>query len=201
MVDPGLGTVASVAAKLGSAALRRRDQPLGLPRVGGKEERRQVYTRFQDAALAVCLYLDREEGGRIRNSDENRAIILELFSAEYELRLVGNQGPIEVAMQLSTVLTRPGGRGGDGFAVLNRFTAVCRLDLWYQPSSWHVWRIAWWKLRWPVIKGWFRRKPELPEDQLKALPAEGDDQAQAEEEQGGEEQPAKDEASPPAQLL
>jgi hypothetical protein len=166
---------------LGRAIIASRYQPLGPPRVGGKEERRQVYTRFQEAVVAYVMQvrdswmtpaaMELEPAQRKPYVDALLRTTVEMTSALYELRMVGNPGPIEAAENVRQAVSdafdaaaarREAPTAGEANAyalAMHQFTSACRLDLWYQPSWWHAWRGEWWKARWRQVRR--RRADEL----------------------------------------
>lgn len=173
MTDP-LSAAASAAAKIGAAVVASRYKANGQQRVGGREERRQVYTRFQEAVVVYVMQIrDSRISPEIMGLEPSQrkpyidALMLataELAQALYEVRLVGNPGPIEAAETVRQAIS-------DSFdaaaarrenltdnetelyaRAMHAFTTACRLDLWYQPRGWQVWRIGWWKHRWGHIK-------------------------------------------------
>jgi hypothetical protein len=168
MVDPTFGAVTSAAAKLGSAVVGRY-HPTGQSRVGGREERRRVYTRFQEAVVAYVMQIrdsrispeaiGLEPSARKPYIDALMAATVEMAQALYEVRLVGNPGTINAAENVRDAISR----SFDAAAIerrsltsaevrayanaMNEFTSACRIDLWYQPRWWQLWRAGWWKMR------------------------------------------------------
>jgi hypothetical protein len=168
MVDPTLGTVASAAAKLGSAVVGRYS-PAGQPRVGAREERRQVYTRFQEAVVTYVMQIrdsrvspesiGLEPRERKPYIDALMAATTEMAKALYEVRLVGNPAAINAAESVREAVTQSFDAAATArrsltsdeaaayASAMNNFTSACRIDLWYQPRWWQLWRGGWWKMR------------------------------------------------------
>lgn len=191
MADPTLSVAVNAAAKLGSAVVAGRYRPIGQPRVGGREERRQVYTRFQEAVVVYVMQIrdsrispeamGLEANQRKPYIDALMTATTELAQALYEVRLVGNPGPIEAAETVRQAVgnsfdAAAARRGAltDGEAELyaramREFTSACRLDLWYQPRGWQLWRAGWWKQRWVRITG---RRPDPVTEQSPTPAAE-----------------------------
>jgi hypothetical protein len=181
MVDPVVTSAAGAAAKLGSAVAASRYRPFGQPRVGGREERRQVYTRFQESVVSYVMQIrDSRISPELLNLDGAQrksyidallAATTEFAQALYELRLVGNPGPIEAAESVRQAVTDSfdaaaarreamTAREIDLYSrAMRGFTTACRIDLWYQPRWWQVWRGAWWTERWAGLRGRRGRKP------------------------------------------
>jgi hypothetical protein len=168
VADPTFGAVTSAAATLGSAVVGRY-HPAGQSRVGGREERRRVYTRFQEAVIAYVMQIrdsrispeaiGLEPSARKPYIDALIAATTEMAQALYEVRLVGNPGTIDAAENVRDAISR----SFDAAAIerrsltsaevrayvnaMNEFTSACRIDLWYQPRWWQLWRVGWWKMR------------------------------------------------------
>jgi hypothetical protein len=168
MVDPTFGTVASAAAKLGSAVVGRYN-PAGQPRVGGREERRHVYTRFQEAVVKYVMQIrdsrispeaiGLEPPDRKPYIDALIAATIEMAQALYEVRLVGDPGTINAAENVREAVSQSfdaaaierrsltSAEVGAYANAMNQFTSACRIDLWYQPRWWQLWRAGWWTMR------------------------------------------------------
>ncbi|MFI8093901.1 hypothetical protein ACIF9R_37295 [Streptomyces sp. NPDC086080] len=124
MVDP-ISTASTSAAKALASILTKRLQSRVTVRLGSRDERRQVYARFQEAsAEALTAYLAAAAqhqlhtvwlfGHRVpltyrpwaayretsRSVDKLTEVYGRLFAAYYELRLVANPGPLEAAQAL-----------------------------------------------------------------------------------------------------
>lgn len=171
MPEPSVVTAVGIAAKAGSALLSSRFRPAGQVRLGGREERRQTYSRFQEAAVSYVVHL---QDGRLSPSalglpiseckpylDGLMVATKELAQALYEVRLVGNPAPIYAAEELNAILYELGASFdsemvesllGQYAITMSAFIAACRSDLWYQPRWWHLWRASWWQLRWARLR-------------------------------------------------
>ncbi|MEW1692956.1 hypothetical protein ACIQOF_33155 [Streptomyces sp. NPDC091265] len=175
MTDPvSLGTTA--AAKMVVSAASKKLLSNKGPRLGGKEERREVYARFQAvlvelSAFAQFLRLEKKFSGLLTTRTRTRQLLgmvherqTELLLALHELKLVGNPAPIasgEEAMELGGGLMDATGRTTDeefqnllstAIDAQHAFTEVCRNDLWYLPQWWQLNRGAWWKARWRQLR-------------------------------------------------
>lgn len=156
MTDP-LSLGASAAGKIGSA--------VAASYARGRDERRQVYKRFQEAVVA---YVTQGRDNRISRLpteqqkpyvDARMKAITEFFQALYGVRLVGNEGPRAAAESLCEAIGDPfdaaAAHRGEltkeevdrCWRALETFTAACRPDLGYQPLWWQVWRPNWWRAR------------------------------------------------------
>jgi hypothetical protein len=160
MADP-LSAAASAATKLGSVAAAHYSR--------GRDERRQVYRRFQEA---VVVYVMQIRDSRLSpealglQSSERKPYIdalmkatTELAQALNEVRLVGNLGPIATAEALKQAINdsfdaaaaRRENLTEDEVVVyaqaMHAFIEACRRDLWYQPPLWQLWRPSWWRAR------------------------------------------------------
>jgi len=169
MTDP-LWAAASAATKIGSAVVARHYKAIGQQRVGGREERRQVYTRFQEAVVVYVMQIrdsrispeaiGLEPGQRKPYIDALMTAMTELAQALYEVRLVGNPAAIEAAETVRQAISDSFDAAAarrenltdeetERYArAMHAFTTACRLDLWYQPRWWQIWRGSWWKNRW-----------------------------------------------------
>jgi hypothetical protein len=142
-------------------------------RLGGREERREVYRRFQDAlvdssSFADVLRLERTFSGPFMAARHRRDLMAqmhqhrtELLKAYADLRLVANPGPLAAANTALNALTESFDAGAgikeDALQKIRarigeaqrEFTDVCRDDLWYLPQRWQVHRRIplWWKAR------------------------------------------------------
>ncbi|MER6919815.1 hypothetical protein [Streptomyces spiralis] len=129
MVDP-ISTAASAAAKTATSALTKRLQSKAGIRLGSREERRQVYARFQTAATAsaqafAAVHLEYQlysiSLGRKRRVviaparahrlavhllREQRADHSELVDAYLDLRLAANPAPLEAANEVLNAHSR-----------------------------------------------------------------------------------------------
>jgi hypothetical protein len=88
----------------------------------------------------------------------------ELAQALYEVRLVGNPGPIAAAEALRQAINNSFDAASarrenvtedeaDLYAqAMHAFTEACRRDLCYQPPWWQIWRASWWRARRRGIK-------------------------------------------------
>ncbi|MCI3277510.1 hypothetical protein [Streptomyces cylindrosporus] len=183
MVDP-ISAAASSAAKTVTSALTKQLQSKAGVRLGSRNERRQVYARFQAAvtqahAGAARWYLEMRlyavflgkrrrplvlspKGARRATSEALGQMSLnhtETLQAYLDLRLVANPRPLEAAdvvlERLTAVFDLTVAATDDQvneaiFRVIEaqrEFTDVCRDDLWYLPTRWQVYRVAWWKAR------------------------------------------------------
>jgi hypothetical protein len=144
----------------------------GRMRLGGREERRAVYGHF----LAAMTQFEVDLGNYLVTFPltRNRARHLNtaagpLHQAMAEVKLVGNDGPLQVAEDwyalrgkiiLHVNSDRSGlrrWRRGDPElsdmlrahqALREKFVQECRVDLLYLPRWWQVWRPRWWMIRW-----------------------------------------------------
>ncbi|MEU7524174.1 hypothetical protein AB0A74_00390 [Saccharothrix sp. NPDC042600] len=158
-------SLAATAAKIGSAVIASRYRPNGQQRVGGREERRHVYTRFQEAVVAYVIQIrdsrvspelmKLEFDERKPYMDALLRAMTEFAQALHELRLVGNPEPIEAAEIVcqavadsfeSAAARREALTDAEMRLYVNAmhdFTSACREDLWYQPRWWQPWRSGW----------------------------------------------------------
>ncbi|MGW3410263.1 hypothetical protein [Streptomyces sp. NPDC000888] len=172
MVEP-TAAAASGLAKVVSGVVAKKLAATSGTRLGGREERRQVYARFQAATMEVVSYaallrVEAKHSWPLMGTRRMRELALmtherraELFSAYFELLLVANPVPLregEGAMTAAVeLLEGPSGRKRKDFdAAAVRaveaqrvFTDACRFDLWYLPQWWQVHRrvARWWKGR------------------------------------------------------
>jgi hypothetical protein len=142
-------------------------------RLGGREERRQVYARFQAATVEAISFaqltrMEKKLGPAIMGPRRVREWGLmtherqvELLASYFEMRLVANPEPLDkgeaAASAASEVLESATARKQEEFSAgiehaitaQREFTDVCRDDLWYLPQRWQVHRRAtlWWKVR------------------------------------------------------
>lgn len=141
-------------------------------RLGGRDERREVYARFQAATAEVISFADflkseRELGSWRMGQRRIRELSLliherkaELLTAYLELRLVANPEPLtrgDDVMSAAGDLMGAGRTGDEAWAAVQvvameaqrAFTDACREDLWYLPQWWQLHRRArlWWRGR------------------------------------------------------
>ncbi|MCL6733309.1 hypothetical protein [Streptomyces neyagawaensis] len=162
-MEPTSAAASGVARAVSAAVTKKMTSHTGV-RLGGREERRQVYSRFQAATVEAISFAEllRVEGRltgpftgyrRIRElglqAHERK---VELMAAYFELRLVANPAPLEkgeaAMVKASQVLEEPGSRGEAQFRAKleaaveaqREFTDECRDDLWYLPQRWQVHR-------------------------------------------------------------
>jgi hypothetical protein len=160
MTDP-LSVAASAVQTLGSAAAASYAK--------GRDERRQVYRRFQEATVAYVMQirdsrLSPEAMGLAPDQrkpyiDALMKATTELAQALYEVRLVGNPGVVEAAeavrQAISDSFDAAAARRESLTAdesrkyaeAMQAFTTACRIDLRYQPRWWQIWRGGWWRTR------------------------------------------------------
>jgi hypothetical protein len=167
MTDP-LGLGARAVTKLGSAVAASYSR--------GRDERRQVYRRFQEAVVVYVMQIRDSrlspEAMGLQPSERKPYIdalmkaTTELAQALYEVRLVGNPGPIATAEALRQAISN----SFDAAAArrenvtedeanlyaqaMHAFTEACRRDLWYRPPWWQIWRVSWWRTRRGEIKNY-----------------------------------------------
>ncbi|WP_392754005.1 hypothetical protein [Streptomyces sp. LN590] len=175
MTDP-VAVATSVVAKTVASAASKPLLSKKEPRFGGREERRQVYARFQAALVEVSsfaqfLRLEKAFSGPLTTRTRTRQLLgmvherqTELLLAVHELKLVGNPAPIasaEEAMSVGADLMGEADRATDdefegllmeAISAQHSFTEVCRNDLWYLPQWWQLNRGACWKARWQQIR-------------------------------------------------
>lgn len=171
-MEPTTAAASGVARVVSAAVAKKMTSREGV-RLGGREERRQVYGRFQAATVeaisfAQLLRMEGKFAGPILGSRRIRELAalcherqVELLAAYFELRLVANPEPLamgEAAMTAaSEALEAPSSCGAEEFAAKveaavaaqREFTDVCRDDLWYLPQRWQVHRrlALWWRNR------------------------------------------------------
>ncbi|MEV6678607.1 hypothetical protein AB0N09_17360 [Streptomyces erythrochromogenes] len=176
MVDP-VSAAAAAAARTAVSSVSRKLLTRTAPRLGGRDERRAVYARFQHAlaegvSFAQYLRIERQFGPQFMAQRTRRELAMkvherqtELLQAYLEMRLVGNAEPVaaadEVMDKTSAVLDKISSSDeefqaaiAEAMAMQRDFTDVCRADLWYLPQWWQLYRGAWWKSR---VK-WLRRR-------------------------------------------
>lgn len=145
-------------------------------RLGGREERRQVYGRFQESTVAVLTYAEEvrllrkqhrvwvPRRARERLTERTVTLSTEMLQAYMDLRLVANPEPFRAADALLTAVREisdvfNAGNAAyeekiEAFGAASRaFVEACRLDLWYLPQWWQVWRGSWWRARWMSWRG------------------------------------------------
>jgi hypothetical protein len=161
-MEPTSAAASGVARAVSAAVAKKMTSHVGV-RLGGREERREVYKRFQAATVEAISFaqLLRMEGklGPITGRHRIRELTLltherkvELLASYFELRLVANPAPLEkgeAAMaRASEVLEVPSSQSEEVFlskieaavAAQREFTDECRDDLWYLPQRWQVHR-------------------------------------------------------------
>lgn len=156
MTDP-LSLGVSAAGKIGSAVAASYTR--------GRNERRQVYKRFQEAVVAYVVQVSDSRISRLPAEqqkpyvDARMKAITEFFQALYEVRVVGNDGPKAAAESLCEAIGDPFDAAAAHreeltkeevdrcWRALEAFAAACRPDLGYQPLWWQVWRPHWWEAR------------------------------------------------------
>ncbi len=163
MVEPGSAAASGLAKTVSSVVAKKLTSQTGT-RLGGREERRRVYARFQAATMEAISYADllRAESKHswpFMGARRMRELALmtherrtELFAAYFELRLVANLVPLNAGEDAMTtaaeVLEGPSGRKQAAFDAAAEkaieaqrlFTDACREDLWYLPPWWQVHR-------------------------------------------------------------
>ncbi|MFG2670838.1 hypothetical protein [Streptomyces sp. NPDC048445] len=175
MTDP-VSIAATAAAKAVASTASKKLLSKKGPRLGGREERREVYARFQAilvelSSFAQFLRLEKQFSGLLTTRTRTRELLgmvherqTELLLALHELKLVGNPAPIasgEQAMEAGGGLMDAASRAPDeefqgrlmtAIEAQHAFTEVCRNDLWYLPQWWQLNRGAWWKARWRQLR-------------------------------------------------
>ncbi|MBE8524238.1 hypothetical protein ILP97_43325 [Amycolatopsis sp. H6(2020)] len=158
MTDP-LGLAASTAKNISSTVTS------GYKRA--RDERRQVYRRFQEAVIAYVMQvrdsrISPEAMGMKPNErkpyiDALMKATTELAQALYEVRLVGNPGAAAAAESVlqsingsfhaaATRRENLTAEEAQSYAwAMQAFTEACRRDLQYRPPWWQVWRANWWR--------------------------------------------------------
>ncbi|WP_344382917.1 hypothetical protein [Streptomyces thermolineatus] len=145
-------------------------------RLGSREERREVYSRFQSAVVAMIGLAEHMRFQQFRYpwvmssravnrlEELRRSHQVELLQAYMELRLVANPGPMtvadEVLSRLQLLMEYTGRKEERQYdAALDalaeaqrRFVDSCRDDLWYLPRWWQAWRPAWWSSKWKNLR-------------------------------------------------
>ncbi|MFF5001724.1 hypothetical protein ACFY3G_02755 [Streptomyces phaeochromogenes] len=163
MVDPSTAAASGLAKTVSSVVAKKLTSKSGT-RPGGREERRQVYARFQAATMEAISYaemlrMESKHSWPLMGARRMRELALmtherrtELFAAYFELRLVANPAPLNAGEDAMTtaaeVLEGPAARKQQVFdAAATRaieaqrlFTDACRDDLWYLPQWWQVHR-------------------------------------------------------------
>lgn len=181
MVDP-LSSAANGAARAAASAVTSKlfGGAQGL-RLGGREERREVYKRFQEAMVdagtwASYLRLERVNSRWFMGRGRARELMggfdvrtREMVKAYIELRIVANPEPLKAGEALMTsvgALMEVVNSGEEVYqealdvtmGELRQFAEACRQDLWYLPQWWQFYRWVWLKARWKQIRGWFGRR-------------------------------------------
>jgi hypothetical protein len=156
MVDP-LSLGASAAGKIGSAVAA------GYTR--DRDERRHVYTRFQDAVVAYVTQVRDSPIARLPAEQQKPYVdarmnaITEFYQALWQVKAVGSNGagaaaeslceaignPFDAAAAHRTGLTKE--EADRCWRALETFIAAYKLDLGYPPLWWQVWRPYWWSAR------------------------------------------------------
>jgi hypothetical protein len=169
-MDP---TLMNTAARVGSGALGALRQPkIRVVRIGSRDERRDVYTRFATAAIAqlyarvervnhcrmlmaegrslaeASIQLRRDYGVYLRQAHE------EYMHAQFEVELAGTEEALGVAQRVMTALLRAQALGleatddeisavsSETERAINEFIQICRVELWYATRWWHLHRHA-----------------------------------------------------------
>lgn len=152
---------ASAATKLSSAIVANHKR--------GRDERRQVYRRFQEAVVAYVMQIRDSrispEAMGLQPSERKPYLdalvkaTTELAQAMYEVRLVGNPGPVAAAEAVRQAINNSfdaaaarrenltDEEAGLYAQAMQIFTEACQRDLWYRPPWWQVWRVSWWRAR------------------------------------------------------
>ncbi|MEV3857740.1 hypothetical protein AB0J38_25870 [Streptomyces sp. NPDC050095] len=172
MVEPTTAAGAGAIKAISQAVTKKLTAKSGT-RLGGRDERRLVYARFQSAmieALSFAQHLRVENQFARRPFGDRRLRELafmaherqvEFMAAYFELRLVANRRPLEAgeaamiaAADLLDSAVDPDddafrARIAEGFETQREFTDACRDDLWYQPRWWQAHRRVsiWWQDR------------------------------------------------------
>jgi hypothetical protein len=173
VVEPSSAAASAAAKALVRVATKQLGSKGGV-RLGGREERRQVYARFQAATVEAVLYAQfmRREArhlnvltGGVRRVNQltimSHERMVELFLAYFEMRLVANPEPLDKGEDAMTtaaeLLEAAGTKKEQDFQVSvsraldaqREFTDACRDDLWYLPQRWQVHRRIplWWRAR------------------------------------------------------
>lgn len=172
MVEPSSAAASGLVKVVSGVVAKKLTSNTGT-RLGGRDERRQVYARFQAATMeavsfAALLRVEAKHSWPLMGARRMRELALmtherraELFAAYFELRLVANPVPLgagEDAMTAAAELLEglPGRKRKDFDPAAERaveaqrvFTDVCQYDLWYLPQPWQVHRrvARWWKTR------------------------------------------------------
>jgi hypothetical protein len=156
MTDP-LSLGASAAGKIGSAVAASYSR--------GRDERRQVYKRFQEAVVAYVVQFRDSRISKLLPEqqkpyvDARMKAITEFLQALIDVQRVGNEGPEAAAKSVREAIGDPFDADAahrEGLTkeevdrcwrALEAFTAACRTDLGYEPLWWQVWRPNWRRAR------------------------------------------------------
>lgn len=171
MVEPSSAAMGAATKALVLVATKQLSSKGGA-RLGGREERREVYRRFQDAVYDWSSFADTmriaRASGPLAMARHGRELMAttqqhrtEFLKACADLRLVANPEPLAKANAAIDALVKVASVGEDVKEDVLRelqqrlgdaqreFTDVCRDDLWYLPQRWQVHRriSLWWKAR------------------------------------------------------
>ncbi|MFE4658153.1 hypothetical protein ACFRFJ_15900 [Streptomyces hydrogenans] len=176
MIDPTSAAASAGTRAIASALLKKSPARIA-PRLGGREERREVYARYvrahaDAASFAQLLRTEKKLAPLVMGQGRIRALLsmtqerqTEMLSAYLEIRLVANPGPLAAAddlMSATSALMDSGPSTDDAvfLAALVKamdaqraFTDRCREDLWYSPQWWQLYRPSWWAAKWKQLRG------------------------------------------------
>ncbi|WP_435973052.1 hypothetical protein [Streptomyces sp. Qhu_M48] len=188
MVEP-VGAAASAASRALVGAVTKQLMSQTGTKLGGREERRQVYARFQQATVAAMVEAQhqrllvkvvfpawispRKAQGMV---EPLHRLLTETLQTYMDLRVVANPKPLEAA---DAVLTAVNGmfdlvsgdegefwKAADQVGEAHRaFVDTVRDDLWYLPQWWQAYRPSWWSIR-----GTNRRRRKALRSARTALP-------------------------------
>jgi hypothetical protein len=171
MVDP-VSAAVSAATKAAVTAAGKSVAAKGGTRLGSRNERRAVYTRFQAAtveALSFAQYLRMENKiaplvsvtTRVQRelAAKTHAAQTELMQAYMEFLLVSNPGPAEAGEAMLSGVSDLLGLSTKNEVAFDAqlkvatkaqlaFVEACRQDLWYLPQRWQFYRPSWWRAAW-----------------------------------------------------
>lgn len=190
MVEP-MSAAAAGLGRAAGAALGKAVRPSGRIRLGGREERREVYAHFQSCVINTFMSMYRHtewaylrytplfHAAQHRSADRVLDAQAAMQDALAELLLVGNDKPrqagFEAAMVAVAVNVKRGPKARMNSEKVTEFwdcvtlyVEACQEDLWYLPRWWQLWRPAWWSTRWRSLSArWTARKERKHQPSLK----------------------------------
>lgn len=167
MVEPTSALVSGVSRALIGAVTKQLLSQIGT-KLGGRDERRQVYARFLDATVegmvharflrtvAYVVYPRWISPGKSYHvAETSHRVLRAMLQAYMDLRVAANPDPIEKADRLlervTDLIETAAKKGPDSDMAMERagraqraFVDTARDDLGYLPRKWQIYRPRWW---------------------------------------------------------